>query len=64
MPLLTRNELLMLNVNIGPRLKKDFLKELPVELGLHVLSFVSQSRLGVFQDWNMLRVLMHLWETD
>jgi hypothetical protein len=26
-------------------LKKDFLKELPVELGLHVLSFVSESRL-------------------
>ena len=41
LPLLSTPELLMLNSNIGPRLKRDFLKELPDELGLHVLSFVS-----------------------
>jgi hypothetical protein len=42
LPLLSTPELLMLNSNIGPRLTKDFLKDLPVELGLHVLSFVSR----------------------
>lgn len=39
--MLSMPELLMLNSNIGPRLKKDFLKDLPIELALHVLSFVS-----------------------
>lgn len=41
LPMLSMPELLMLNSNIGPRLKKDFLKDLPIELALHVLSFVS-----------------------
>lgn len=31
----------MLSSHIGPRLKRDFLRELPIELALHILSFVS-----------------------
>jgi hypothetical protein len=42
LPILTVPELLMLSSHIGPRLKRDFLRELPMELALHILSFVSQ----------------------
>jgi hypothetical protein len=41
LPMLTTPELLMLSSHIGPRLKRDFLRDLPQELALHVLSFVS-----------------------
>lgn len=35
------NEALMVSRRIEPRLRRDFLKELPLELALHVMSFVS-----------------------
>ena len=34
-------EALVLSRNIEPKLRRDFLKELPIELALYVLSFVS-----------------------
>lgn len=43
LPILTVPELLMLSSHIGPRLKRDFLRELPMELALHILSFVSRA---------------------
>jgi F-box and WD-40 domain protein CDC4 len=42
LPILTVPELLMLSSHIGPRLKRDFLRELPIELALHILSFVGR----------------------
>ncbi|KAJ9092629.1 hypothetical protein QFC19_008667 [Naganishia cerealis] len=44
LPLLTVPELLMLSSHIGPRLKRDFLRDLPIELALHILSFVDDPR--------------------
>ncbi|GHJ87607.1 hypothetical protein NliqN6_4009 [Naganishia liquefaciens] len=44
LPILTVPELLMLSSHIGPRLKRDFLRELPMELALHILSFVEDAR--------------------
>lgn len=41
LPVLSVPELLMLSSHIGPRLKRDFLRDLPIELALHILSFVS-----------------------
>lgn len=43
LPQLSTPELLMLSANIGPRLKRDFLRDLPAELALHVLSFVEDA---------------------
>ncbi|ORY30794.1 WD40-repeat-containing domain protein [Naematelia encephala] len=37
-------EALVVSRNIEPRLKRDFLRELPIELALHCLSFVDDAR--------------------
>ncbi|KAJ9102357.1 hypothetical protein QFC21_002757 [Naganishia friedmannii] len=44
LPVLTVPELLMLSSHIGPRLKRDFLRDLPIELALHILSFVDDPK--------------------
>jgi hypothetical protein len=44
LPLLTTAELLLLSSGISPRLKRDFLQDLPLELALHILSFVDEPR--------------------
>ncbi len=41
LPMLTTPELLMLSSHIGPRLKRDFLRDLPQEIALQILSFVG-----------------------
>lgn len=41
---LRQNEALVVSRRIEPRLKRDFLRELPVELALHCLSFVCPCR--------------------
>jgi hypothetical protein len=41
----------MLSAQIVPRLKRDFLRDLPIELGLHVLSFVSPSSLHLTRKY-------------
>ncbi|TFY67021.1 hypothetical protein EVG20_g4101, partial [Dentipellis fragilis] len=40
----TPSELLFVSTFVAPRLKRDFLAELPPELALHVLSFVHEAR--------------------
>lgn len=44
LPLLTTSELLLLSSGISPRLKRDFLRDLPLEISLHILSFVDSPR--------------------
>ncbi|KAJ9125733.1 hypothetical protein QFC24_002517 [Naganishia onofrii] len=44
LPVLSVPELLMLSSHIGPRLKRDFLRDLPIELALHILSFVDDPK--------------------
>lgn len=44
LPLLSTPELLLLSSGIAPRLKRDFLRDLPLEIALHVLSFVDEPR--------------------
>ncbi|KAL7415584.1 hypothetical protein BDY24DRAFT_413175 [Mrakia frigida] len=44
LPLLKTPELLLLSHHISPRLKRDFLRDLPLEISLHVLSFVDSPR--------------------
>lgn len=41
---MTTQELLVISQHISPRLKRDFLRDLPLELALHVLSFVDLPR--------------------
>lgn len=41
------NEALVVSRNIEPRLRRDFMRELPLELALHALSFVSRWLLPV-----------------
>lgn len=38
---LRMNEALVVSRKIEPRLRRDFLRELPLEVALHCLSFVS-----------------------
>ncbi|KII86052.1 hypothetical protein PLICRDRAFT_56515 [Plicaturopsis crispa FD-325 SS-3] len=40
----TANELLFISTTIAPLLKRDFLRDLPVELCLHILSFIEEPR--------------------
>ncbi|CDZ97981.1 Cdc4 and related F-box and WD-40 proteins [Phaffia rhodozyma] len=44
LPLLTTSELLSVSNLLSPRLKRDFLRDLPLELSLHVLSFIDSPR--------------------
>ncbi|KZV91535.1 WD40 repeat-like protein [Exidia glandulosa HHB12029] len=62
-----RDELLLVSTLVGPRLKRDFLGELPPELALHVLSFVEDAQtLGriacVSKPWRGLLGDEHLWK--
>ncbi|RSH89647.1 hypothetical protein EHS25_002198 [Saitozyma podzolica] len=63
---LRQNEALVVSRRIEPRLKRDFLRELPVELALHCLSFVDEARtLGrasqVSRFWNQLLQDQNIW---
>ncbi|KAG0145932.1 hypothetical protein CROQUDRAFT_658042 [Cronartium quercuum f. sp. fusiforme G11] len=44
LPILNLNELTNLSGKILPRLKRDFLRELPIEISLHILSFVDDPK--------------------
>lgn len=44
LPFLTLPELTTLSSTISPRLKRDFLRELPIEIALHILSFVDDPK--------------------
>lgn len=44
LPILNLNELTNLSAKILPRLKRDFLRELPIEISLHILSFVDDPK--------------------
>ncbi|WAQ82387.1 hypothetical protein PtA15_2A704 [Puccinia triticina] len=44
LPSLNLNELTSLSARILPRLKRDFLRELPIEISLHILSFVDDPK--------------------
>lgn len=44
LPILNLNELTNLSGKILPRLKRDFLRELPIEVSLHILSFVDDPK--------------------
>ncbi|KAH9815555.1 hypothetical protein DFH28DRAFT_968297 [Melampsora americana] len=44
LPILNLNELTTLSGKILPRLKRDFLRELPIEISLHILSFVDDPK--------------------
>ncbi|POW10696.1 hypothetical protein PSTT_05880, partial [Puccinia striiformis] len=44
LPILNLNELTNLSARILPRLKRDFLRELPIEISLHILSFVDDPK--------------------
>ncbi|EJD36509.1 WD40 repeat-like protein [Auricularia subglabra TFB-10046 SS5] len=63
-----RDELLLLSTLLAPRLKRDFLGELPPELALHVLSFVEDAQTlarvsCVSKSWRNLLADEHLWRT-
>ncbi|KAG1448496.1 hypothetical protein G6F56_008924 [Rhizopus delemar] len=60
------NQLTFLNSLIAPRLKVDFLKELPLEIALHILSYIdSPATLGhaarISKYWNSLIKDETLW---
>lgn len=44
LPHLTTAELMLVSDLLSPRLKRDFLQDLPLELSLHILSFVDSPR--------------------
>ncbi|EIN06319.1 WD40 repeat-like protein [Punctularia strigosozonata HHB-11173 SS5] len=57
--LLASSELLHLSAALAPRLKRDFLRDLPPELALHVLGYVDDHRTlaraaGVSRAWRAL----------
>lgn len=61
-----RDELLLISTLVGPRLKRDFLAELPAELALHVLAFVDDAQTlariaCVSKVWRGLLHDEHLW---
>lgn len=67
LPLLTTPELLMLSQHIGPRLKRDFLRDLPTEVALHVLSFVDDPKTlsrasAVSRHWRRLLEDEQTWK--
>ncbi|WVQ76907.1 hypothetical protein IAR50_006585 [Cryptococcus sp. DSM 104548] len=58
-PELRLNEALLVSRKIAPLLRRDFLKELPIELSLHILSFVDDPKTlarcaQVSHYWNAL----------
>lgn len=62
----TPGELLFISTTIAPRLKRDFLRELPTEIALHVLSFVDDpitlARTGrVSRYWRNLTTDEWIW---
>lgn len=61
-----RDELLLLSTLLAPRLKRDFLGELPPELALHVLAFVGDAQTlarvsCVSKAWRNLLADEQLW---
>ncbi|KAL1408948.1 hypothetical protein Q8F55_005762 [Vanrija albida] len=60
------NEALVVSSKISPRLKRDFLRDLPVELALHCVSFLDDARtlgraMRVSKYWNDLLQDERLW---
>ncbi|KAH9939287.1 WD40 repeat-like protein [Epithele typhae] len=64
----TPSELLFLSTTIAPLLKRDFLRALPPEVSLHILSFIDEPRslaraARVSRYWNELLKDDYLWKT-
>ena len=63
----TLRELSHISAIVSPRLKRDFLRELPTELALHILSYVGdlyelvRNVAGVCKHWRRLSNVDWLW---
>ncbi|KZT36883.1 WD40 repeat-like protein [Sistotremastrum suecicum HHB10207 ss-3] len=69
LPLLTASELSLLSAELAPRLKRDFLTELPTEIALHILSFVDDPRTlarasEVSRSWRVLLTDEQVWKRE
>lgn len=67
--MLTPSELLLLSAELAPRLKRDFLTDLPTEIALYILSFVDDPRTlarasEVSQCWRRLLTDEQVWKRE
>lgn len=63
----TISEILFVSKTIEPRLKRDFLKDLPIEISLHILSYINDAKTlarasGVSRFWNRLLREEDIWK--
>lgn len=61
------DQLVYVSNAIAPRLKRDFLRDLPVEIALHVLSFIDDPRTlirasGVSRFWRIMLTDEYTWK--
>ncbi|KAG9027066.1 hypothetical protein FRB95_008167 [Tulasnella sp. JGI-2019a] len=61
------DQLVYVSNAIAPRLKRDFLRDLPVEIALHVLSFIDDPRTlsrccGVSRFWKIMLTDEYTWK--
>ncbi|EPQ56130.1 WD40 repeat-like protein [Gloeophyllum trabeum ATCC 11539] len=61
------SELLFISTTIAPLLKRDFLRDLPIEIALHILSYITDAKTlarasQVSKHWNRLLADEWIWK--